>query len=136
MPIFSRRRLQEMLHELGPFLTQQKANDIWSRVEHKRTSSAAAAELELGLLWTIGQVAHLEVEPAFPPKQTQIDAISKDLFGTPAAIEITALSDDTFSGKSDMDRAANIIGQFSERVRGGANNRLYFEFTERSFYEN
>jgi len=125
-----------MLHELGPFLTQQKANDIWSRVEHKRTSSAAAAELELGLLWTIGQVAHLEVEPAFPPKQTQIDAISKDLFGTPAAIEITALSDDTFSGKSDMDRAASIIGQFSERVRGGANNRLYFEFTERSFYEN
>lgn len=136
MPIFSRRRLQEMFEQLGPYLTQQKANDILSRVEHKNTQLATAAELEMSLLWAIAQVAHLEIEPTFPPRRTQIDALSKDLFGrSPAAIEITALSDDTFSGKVDMDRAANIIGQFADRVRRGTNKHLYFEFTERSFYE-
>jgi hypothetical protein len=131
MPIFARRRLQTMLNDLGPRLTAANASDLLARLEHKVTQSALAAEFELALLWGIGRVADLQVTPAFPESQKRPDALSADLFGSGAAvIEITALSDDTFSGQADMDRAANMMAQFTDRTRKGASEHLYFEFQE------
>src|ERR1700733_8184636 len=136
MAIFSRRRLQAMVDALGPFLASDKAGDVLARLEHKDTQSALAAEFEVGLLWSLSRVGHLKVEPVFPKRRSQIDAMSDDLFSSgPVAIEITALSDDTFSGKADMDRAANIIVQFAKGVRKEADKHLYFQFAERSYYD-
>jgi hypothetical protein len=134
MPIFARRRLQAMLDDLGPRLTPAKAADLLARLEHRQTDKALAAEIELGLLWAIGQVAHLTVEPQLDGSTP--DALSNDLFPSgPTIIEITALSDDTFSGDRDMNRAANIIGQFAHRVRRGANKHLYFKFRARQYFD-
>ena len=63
MPVFARRRLQSMLDGLAPLLSLVKAKDILKRLEHKNAKDALAAEVELGLLWSINQVAHLEIEP-------------------------------------------------------------------------
>ncbi len=135
MPIFARRRLQAMLDDLGPRLTAGKAKDLLKRVDNrKRTDQVLSAEFELGLLWAIAQVAQLTVEPKLPDAEP--DALSNDLFASgPAIIEITALSDDTFSGKADMDGAANKIAQFADQVRKGASKYLFFEFGERSYFE-
>jgi hypothetical protein len=129
MPIFARRRLQTMLDELGPKMTVANANDLLARLEHNDTQSAMAAEFELALMWGISRAADLQIAPAFPNSRKRPDALSLELFSSgPAAIEITALSDDTFSGQADMDRAANIMAQFSDRMRKGASEHLYFEF--------
>lgn len=136
MPIFARRRLQAMLDGLGPTLSVPKANDLLARLENKTTKDALAAEVELGLLWSIQQVADLEVDPKLPNSASRPDAFSGNLFGSgPAIIEITALSDDTFSGGNDMERAANIICQFANGVRKGAGAHLRFQFSEVSFYD-
>ncbi|MGY4296141.1 hypothetical protein ACVWXN_004236 [Bradyrhizobium sp. i1.4.4] len=136
MPVFARRRLQSMLEGLAPLLSPAKANDILSRLEHKNAKDALAAEVELGLLWSISQVAHLEIEPVLVDTPARPDAFSRDLFARkPAVIEITAISDDTFSGQADMDRAANIISQFANRIRKGAAQNLHFQFMEGSRQE-
>ena len=134
MPIFARRRLQAMLDDLGPLLTPPKEADLRARLEHRQTGKVLAAEFELGLLWAIGKVAHLTIQPELPGAAP--DAISNDLFRSgPAIIEITALSDDTFSGEKDMNRAANMIAQFADRVRKGASEHLYFEFGARGYFD-
>ena len=136
MPIFARRRLQTMLNDLGPRLTAADASDLLARLEHKDTKSALAAEFELALLWGIARVADLKVYPEFPGTLKRPEALSADLFGSgPAVIEITALSDDTFSGQADMDRAANMMAQFADRTRKGSSKHLYFEFQEARSYE-
>jgi hypothetical protein len=45
MPIFTRRRLQAMLDDLGPRLTTPKAADLHPRLEHVDTQAALAAEM-------------------------------------------------------------------------------------------
>jgi hypothetical protein len=135
MPIFARRRLQAMLNDLAPHLTDAKASDFLARLEHKRTQDALAAEVELGLLWGIGQVADIVIDPELPNSTSRPDASSTNLFArAPVVVEITAISDDSFSGQSDMDRAANIMVQFANTVRKGAGEHLYFEYMEKSYY--
>jgi hypothetical protein len=133
MPIFARRRLQAMLNDLGPRMSAADATDLLKRLEHNNTQSALAAEFELALLWGINRSADLQVAPQLPASRKRPDALSADLFHSgPAVIEITALSDDTFSGEADMNRAANIMAQFSDRVRKSASKHLYFEFQEQN----
>ncbi|MGO9772786.1 MAG: hypothetical protein ACLPSW_25195, partial [Roseiarcus sp.] len=136
MPIFARRRLQTMLNDLGPRLTAANASDLLARLEHKDTKTVLAAEFELALLWGIARVADLKAYPEFPDSPKRPEALSADLFGSgPAVIEVTALSDDTFSGQADMDRAANIMTRFADRTRKGASKHLHFEFQEARSYE-
>lgn len=131
MPIFTRRRLQAMLDELGPLLTKPKTKDLLSRLEHRDTANAMSAEAELGLLWALRQVSHIVIEPELPGTSARIDAIAHHLLPNASmAVEITALSDDTFSGRKDMDRTANIICGFANRTKKGAGKHLYFEFGE------
>ena len=83
MPVFARRRLQAMLNELGPWLTIDKAADLLSRLEDRRTEQALAAEFELALLWAIGQVADLIIEPRLDAAAP--DAMTNSLFHTAPA---------------------------------------------------
>jgi hypothetical protein len=136
MPIFARRRLNAMLHDLAPHLTVPQATDLRSRLDHCDTQPALAAEFELAVLWGIARVANLEIGPEFQDGASRPDALSADLFGSRrAVIEITALSDDTFSGQVYMDRAANILAQAADRIRKGASAHLYFMFQETSDYQ-
>jgi hypothetical protein len=135
MPIFARRRLQAMLDDLAPRLTSAKAADLHGRLEHDDTKTALAAEIELALLWGVGQVADLTVEPTLSSGRRP-DLHSSNLFASrPAFVEITAISDDTFSGAEDMDRAANIVVGLVDRVRKGASAHLHFEFLETHGYD-
>jgi hypothetical protein len=136
MPVFARRRLQSMLDALGVLLSPGKASDLLARLEHKNAKDALAAEVELGLLWSINHVAHLEIDPELAGSTSRPDAFSRDLFVRwPAVIEITALSDDTFSGETQMERAANIICQFANRERKRSSTHLHFQFLEENRLE-
>lgn len=136
MAIFSRRRLQNMLDVVGAQSTAEQANDILNRLENRSEKSSLAAEIELGLLFTLSQVAHVQLHPELETTKRRPEAYSQNLFSSgPAFIEVTALSDDTFSDKDKMERAANIITQFSERTRSNARQHLHFSFREKSGYE-
>ena len=136
MPIFSRRRLHSMLTELSILVPASKANDLIARLEHVDTDAALGAEAELSMLWAISQVAHLVVEPTLPDSNRVPDAWSDNLIGTAsAAIEIAALSDDSFSGNNAMKRTANIISSYANSISKDAGRHLSFEFLERSYWD-
>ncbi len=135
MPIFARRRLKSMLDELTTHIDAAKAKDLLRRLEHIKTDDALAAEAELSMLWAISRVAHLTAEPKLPNSSRRPDALSDNLFASAAAvIEVRALSDDSFSGKKDMDRTANIIAGYADQLRKRAGRHLYFEFFDRSYW--
>lgn len=131
MPVYARRRLQAMLNDLAPLLTVQKAADLLARLEHKNAKDALAAEVELSLLWSIQRVADLEIDPVLEGSSARPDAFTRTLFPRgPALVEITAVSDDTFSGHDWMNRAADKVGHFCNRHRKRSSSHLYFRFLE------
>jgi hypothetical protein len=133
MPIFPRRQLQLMLDELGPWLTKAKATDLRNRIESEDPDQCIPGEYELGLGWALSKTAELKISPSFGSKNP--DFLSANLFpDRPAVIEVTALSDDPLSGQSSMERTANIINQFANRVRKKASNNLHYTFLETSGY--
>ncbi|HBO42346.1 MAG TPA: hypothetical protein DD670_00075, partial [Planctomycetaceae bacterium] len=133
MPIFPRRQLQLMLDELGPWLSKSKATDLINRIDHEDPDQAIPAEYELGIGWALSKVADVEIGPIFGGKNP--DFLSADLFSDkPAVIEVTALSDDALSGESSMERTANIINQFANKVRKKASDNLHYQFLEASGY--
>jgi hypothetical protein len=125
-----------MLDELRPILHTTKANDILGRLADSRPEQALGAEMELGLLWAIKQVADVEIEPALPHSSSRPEALSTGLFGQISYIEITTLSDGKLSGEEDMRRATHKIVAYANSIkkRGGAN--LYFTFNDTSSWEN
>lgn len=125
-----------MLDELGHRLDAAKRHDLLKRLEMKDTNTALAAEAELSLLSAISRVARLKVEPKLSGSSRRPDCFSPDLFPSGAAlVEIRALSDDNFSGREAMNRTANIVAGFADRLRKGAGRQLYFEFLERSYWK-
>lgn len=137
MPIFTRRRLQLMLDELYPVLGDAKARDLLNRLEDKRVEQALPAEMELGLLWAIGQLGELEIEPEWWGSGNRPDAYTERLVpGKPCAIEIAATSDNAISGEEAMDNVAIAIGQFADRFCKGISTFLYYRFREEQGYEN
>ena len=137
MSIFARRRLQHMLDEIGHRLRDAQINDLLTRLEHRDVGPALAAEFELGLLWAISSVTETDLHPKLVGSPRRPEAFCPRLFPSgPAFVEITAVSDDSFSDRDKMERAANIISQFTESIRKGSSKHLYFQFTEKSSYEN
>ena len=113
-----------------------KTNDLSTRLEHRDTGVALAAEAELSVLWSISQVAHLTIEPNLPGSNRRPDALSKNLLGSGSVVvEVRALSDDNFSGKEAMIRTANIITNYANQLRKEAGAHLTFEFLERSYWD-
>jgi hypothetical protein len=131
MAIFSRRWLQRMIDELGPWLTEPKARDLINRLDNVKPDQAIPAEYELGVAWALSKTADIEFEPAVGGKTPDL-LVHELLPGLDAIVEIAALSDDSLSGESAMRRTANIITQYAERIRPGATGHLYFEFLEQN----
>lgn len=132
MPIFPRRQLQLMLDELGPWLTKSNAADLLGRLEKDDPDQSIPAEYELAVGWALSKHTELAVGPDFGRVP---DFLSRGLFPErPAVIEVTALSDDSFSGQPSMNRTANIINQFADTVRKKASKNLHYTFLETSDY--
>lgn len=131
MPVFSRRRLQAMLDDLSDLLNRGKAADLIARLRSKRTGQTLAAEIELGLTWAIRQVSEVEIEPDLDGTSARLDTLAMDLFpSSPAVVEITAISDDSFSGRDDMEKVASKLAQCANGVRRGVGRHLHFAFAE------
>ena len=137
MPIFSRRRLRSMLNEFSPNIDEAKRRSIAKSLESKNSKTALAHEAELAFLWALTKTVKATIEPSFPETTRRPDAFVPDLFpSAPAIIEVSAISDDTFSGKEHMNRAAEKIIHFTNSVRRRSGNRLRFEFGQTSYYRN
>jgi hypothetical protein len=131
MPIVSRRSLGLILEGFASKLSPQKYSEIVARLEHNNTKDALAAEAELLVTWAISNIADVQIEPSFENTSKRIDLASKDLLPSgPVALEITALSDDNFSGNADMVRTANIISNHSNEIRSNSGKHLTFNFNE------
>jgi len=130
MPIFSNRRLRSMLTELDDRLDSSKKKDLLQRLGHKDSSLALAAEAELSLLWALRKSVEIEIEPTLSGTSRKLEALSPDLFShAPTVIEITAVSDDGFSGYNNMKRISEKIFHFSNSVR-----RKFGRYLEITFF--
>lgn len=134
MPVFARRRLQAMLDDLAPQLSSSKAKDLLRRLEDKkRVEQVLPAEMELGLLWALSKFGPLEIEPN---GGKGADCFTAHFLPLLAAIEITAVSDNSLSGEEVMDRIALQICSIANRVKKRSGQFLYFSFREEHGYEN
>src|ERR1700744_1940256 len=125
MPIFGRRQLQRMLDELGPHLGRSKALDLLKRLENDDPGKSLPAEYELAFLWAISQIAHIEVDKKLAGRTP--DIYSEDLLPTgPVAADVTAPSDEVLADEAVMQRAANIIDAFCDRIVKGARSHLHY----------
>jgi hypothetical protein len=125
-----------MLDDMRPILTSKKVNDLFGRLnDKKRPEQIIGAEMELGLLWGIKQVAQLQVDPVIPNSSRVPEARSEDLFNVPSYIEVTTISDGKLSGEEHMQRAAQKLVEFANKCRKKCGKYLYFSFGERSFWE-
>lgn len=131
MPVFSRRRLQQMLSDLSPYLDQEKARDLVQRLDSKKVDQALPGEMELAILWSIAKTGDLVVEPEWWGDTRRPDAFSESIvLGKQVAVEIAAATDNSISPEEAMDRVALAVIDFCNRLRKGAGNHLYFRFGE------
>lgn len=131
MPIFSRRRLQQMLDDLSTYLDQQKALDLVKRLESKKVDQALPGEMELAILWGIANTGDIVIEPEWWGDSRRPDAVSETVVpGTQVAVEIAAATDNSISPEEAMDRVALPIVDFCNRLSKGLGNHLYFRFGE------
>lgn len=133
MAIFPRRQLQQMLNALGPKLTLHKANDLLGRLDSADPDQSVPAEYELAVGYALSNASRVAVSPAYG--KSEPDFLSEGLFGSQAAVfEVTALSDDAFSGKAAMDKTAGKVDQFANTLRPRAGNNFHYTFLETSGY--
>lgn len=120
-----------MLDELRPLLSAKTVSNLLGRLnDTKRPEQLLGAEMELGLLWSIGQTAKLEIEPEIPNSSRVPEAYSAGVFGTPSYIEVTTISDGKLSGDADMQRATQRMVEFANSVRRKSGKNLYFAFAK------
>lgn len=136
MAIFARRRLQTMIDDLAPYLAAKKVGELIKYLDGSNTTQAMSAEAELSLTWAVSQASAIVVEPDIPGTSSKVDLVAHHLFPTAlTAVEITALSDDSFSGREVMERAASIITQTAKRFHKAVEPHLHFSFNETSSYQ-
>lgn len=134
MAIFARRKLKEMFEDLRSSMAAETVASLSSRLNNSDTNTALAAEAELIVFWALNKEIDSDIEPDWLALDSRPDIYSMDAFNLPALIEITTISDDTFSGKKYMERTANIICQYAQRIQPSFKNKLHFEFLDESGY--
>lgn len=136
MTIFARRRLQAMLDDLSPWLDVEKRRDIVGRLNQKKSvEQALPAEMELALLWAVGTLGDLVVEPGWWADARRPDAVTDTLIpGRTVAIEIAAASDNSISGEEAMHAIGVQISAAADRALKGTGSQLYFRFASESGY--
>lgn len=136
MPVFTRRRLQSMLNDLGVYLESSKVQDLLFRLENKRPEQALPAEMEIGLLWGLAQLGEIEPGPEWFGTGRLPDAYSEWLFcGQPAIVEIAAMLDIGLSGENDMSRVSHRLCEAANRIKRKSGQHLFFYFGEENGYK-
>lgn len=126
-----------MLNDLAPALGSEKGRDIVQRLNSRKlVDQALPAELELALLWAVGSLGDLEIEPEWWGDAKRPDGVTDALVsGRTTAIEIAAPNDNAISGEEAMDAIAVQISDVASRARKGSGHHLYFRFGSESGYE-
>ncbi len=123
-----------MLDDLSGRMDLGKLNDLRARLESKRVDQALPAEMELGVLWALGKLGDIEIEPEWFGERRP-DAYSETLFApAPCAVEVTAISDGRLSQEDEMRRIAARLCEFANTVGKGYGKHLHFTFAEESGY--
>ena len=131
MAIFTRRRIQAMLNELGPLLDGNKRADLVARLNNKRVEQALPAEMELALVWAMKDFDCLEVEPEWWVNGKKPDAYVEGLLpDRPAVVEIASTNDNSISGEQLVDRCSQTIVAHANTIKKGFGDHLYFRFAE------
>lgn len=135
MPIFTRRRLQMMIDELGASIGISKIKDIRSRIENKRVEQALPAEMELALIWAVSKLGSCDVEPDSWPSNRRPDVVSSNVVhGKVSAIEIAAPTDISLNYEREMDDFSRIVGKIVDGEVRNISEYLYFKFGSESGY--
>ena len=125
-----------MLDELAPQLRPATAKDLLARLNHRKdVSQVLPAEFELAYRFALNRSFQCEHEPEWWADGNRPDVFAHDFLpGTPAAIEITAPSDNSISAEAAMDSIAQKICKIANAASKGLAEYLYFVFGETSGY--
>jgi hypothetical protein len=135
MAIFTRRRIQAMIHDLDGHLDASKRGDLVARLNNKRVEQALPAEIELALLWAMSDCEIFEIEPYWWSNERRPDVYTEGLVPSfPAVVEIAATSDNAMSAENDMDHCARLVSEYCDTVKPSIGKYLYFYFFEESRY--
>jgi hypothetical protein len=131
MPIVTRRRIQSMLKELRPRMSDGKVRNLVGDLNNKRVKQVLGAEAELCLTWSFAQLYEVEIEPTVSGSDRTPDLRVKNLIaGESAFIEFTAVSDADFSGDAEMRPIAQALTGLANQTRKGSGKFLEFDFHE------
>lgn len=133
MPIFSRRRIQQMLEDLADVVPPAQ---FIGRLNDKRFENALPAEAELALVWAANRLGGFESEPRwYSPKGRLPEGISTALFpGREAVFDVKAVSDRAIAGVVGMRRISARLVEAANRAAKGSGRHLSFFFYERRDY--
>lgn len=122
-----------MLTDLSPLIDREKAQDLLRRIESKRIDQALPAEMELALVWALGNIGTAEIEPYWFGASSLPDAFSEQLIpGHETVVEIAAISDAALPGDEGMRNASRKISHEANKIRRGASRHLSYFFHEDS----
>jgi hypothetical protein len=135
MPIFSRRRIQQMLDDLIGIVAPAQ---FIGRLNDKRFENALPAEVELGLVWAASRLGGFESEPKwYSPEGRLPDGISTALFsGHDTVFDVKAVSDRAIPGVAGMRTISAKLVEAANKVSKGSSRNLSFFFFERRDYDN
>lgn len=135
MPIFSRRRIQQMLDDL---IGVAAPAQFIGRLNDKRFENALPAEAELALVWAASRLGGFESEPKwYSPEGRLPEGISTALFpGHDTVFDVKAVSDRALPGIVGMRTLSAKLVEAANKVCKGTGRNLSFFFFERSDYRN
>jgi hypothetical protein len=135
MPVYSRRRIQQMLDELSGII---RPSHFIGRLNDKRFENAIPAEAELGLVWAANALGGFESEPAwFSDSNKRPEGISDALVpGVATVFDVKAISDRVIPGNVGMRKISRKLMEAANKAKKGTGNKLDFFFYERRDYEN
>lgn len=135
MPVFSRRRIQQMLDDL---IGVTAPSQFIGRLNDKRFENALPAEAELALVWAASRLGGFESEPKwYSPEGRLPEGISTALFpGHDTVFDVKAVSDRTIPGVVGMRTISAKLVESANKARKGSGKNLSFFFFERSDYRN
>lgn len=130
MPIFSRRRIQQMLDDL---IGVAAPTQFIGRLNDKRFENALPAEAELALVWAASRLGGFESEPEwYSPDGRLPEGVSTTLFpGYDTAFDVKAVSDRALPGVVGMRTISAKLVEAANKVRKGSGSNLSFFFFER-----
>lgn len=125
MPIFTRRRIQQMLDDL---IGIAAPSQFIGRLNDKRFENALPAEAELALVWAVSRLGGFESEPTWYSQHGRLpEGISTSLFpGYETVFDVKAVSDRAIPGVAGMRALTAKMVEAANKAKKGSGKRLQF----------